>query len=122
MHQFIVKVEGGKLIAVLPQQQSRLDKVIDYYEKNKKSIKVTFEIVSKDITVAQHSLFNAFVLKASEHFGVEYEECLTYLEHLYPKDIEGKIKSDYKSWKHSEMQIFIEKASAFLAEYGFKFN
>jgi hypothetical protein len=123
MSQFICKVDKeGNFVPLLSQHKERLERMIGHYSMTGKSVVITIEPVEKDISEAQQHLYKAFILSVADYFGVSFNEAVSYIEHLSPHDVKGNLNIDYTSWKHRELQTFIDKASAFLAEYGFKFN
>ena len=98
-----------------------LNKLLNSYSELDKSFKLTIEVIEKNINEQQISLYNAFIIKASEHFGNTFQEMENILKRFWPKwvDIEG-IKEP-KDWVKGDLENFINQASALLAEQGFKF-
>jgi hypothetical protein len=107
MHQFICKVKGGVITPLSPFQVKLLNKILDTYETQNKTIKVSFEFIDKNINEAQHKLYKAFVLKAADHFGNIYPE----MQDILPVD----------RWSSEQLNLFITKSTAYLAEHGFNF-
>lgn len=119
MHQFICKSVGG---IIVPLQKSKIDllkKVLFTYEDLNKKFKVTIEYIEKNVNESQISLYNAFMLKASTHFGNSFQEMEILLSAFVPKEA-GWTKPINK-WTSKELTQFIDEASAVLAEQGFSF-
>jgi len=123
MYQFIVKIKSGKFIPTLDKQKKILDKILNYYEHNQTSLKVTIEIVEKNINESQISLYKAFVIKASNHFGNTFKEMQMILENFHPMvETPNSLQpKSFEKWTSKELDTFINQATAFLAEYGFNF-
>jgi hypothetical protein len=120
MHQFICKVKGGVITPLSPFQVKLLNKILDTYETQNKTIKVSFEFIDKNINEAQHKLYKAFVLKAADHFGNIYPEMQDILKVFYPEDVNGE-KIPVDRWSSEQLNLFITKSTAYLAEHGFNF-
>lgn len=122
MHQFISKAQRGSIVPVEHNKQKLFLKLLKSYEELNMKFKVTIEVLSKDINQSQVSLYNAFIIKASENFGSSFQDMAVALLQLQPKDINGNFK-DISKWNTSELQDFIDKANALLleADSDFKF-
>lgn len=125
MHQFICKAQEGRIVPLEQNKVEFLYKLLNSYQDLNKKFKVTIELIEKNINENQVSLYMVFVMKASKHFGNTYEEMREILKAFHPicqdgLDV-GKPKPVYK-WTSSELQEFLDKASALLSEYGFKFD
>ncbi len=124
MHQFICKAVGGKIV---PLQQSKVDllkKILLTYEDFDKKFKVTIEYIEKNLNEQQISLYNAFILKASSHFGNTFQEMENLLFRFKPHSIDelgGKFITPINKWTSKELTRFIDEATALLAEQGFSF-
>lgn len=115
MHQFICKVIEGKIVPLQSSKVDLLNKVLNTYEDLHKTFKLTIEYIEKNINEQQLSLYNAFIVKASNHFGNSFAEMEDILERFYPKDI------IVSKWTTPELNKFIDEATALLAEQGFSF-
>lgn len=123
MHQFICKSVGG---IIVPLQKSKIDllkKVLLTYEDLNKKFKVTIEYIEKNINEQQISLYNAFIMKASDHFGNSFQEMEIILISFYPKFIfqNSLLPKPINKWTSKELDRFINQATALLAEQGFSF-
>lgn len=122
MHVFICKSKDGNIIPNALNKKAFLRKLLNSYEELDMKFKVTIEVIEKNINDQQISLYNAFIIKASNHFGISFREMELMLKALYPMD---HIANDYKpknKWTTVDLNNFIEQASALLAEQGFKFE
>lgn len=124
MHQFICKAVEGKAVPLQQSKSNLLKKLLDSYENLNMKFKLTIEVIDKDINASQISLYKAFILKASKHFGNTYEEMESLLKRFYPISQNGdvKYKKPINKWTSKELTEFIDNASALLAEHGFIFE
>ena len=124
MHQFICKAVGGKIVPLQPNKISLLEKLLKSYQDLNMKFKVTIEVIEKDINSQQFGLYNAFILKASKHFGNTFEEMELLLKRFHPIFNNGTTtyKKPVKKWNTRELNDFLEQASALLAEHGFIFE
>lgn len=123
MNQFICRSEQGSIVPVQLSKKKLLKKLLDSYEERELTFKVTVEVIVKNINEQQKSLYNAFIIKASEHFGVSFKKMEEMLTRFYPEeDIFGQVHKKPKSiWSTKELNDFIDKASSVLSEQGFHF-
>ena len=121
MHQFICKSVKGTIVPIQPNKLKLLKKLLNSYGELNKKFKVTIEIIEKNINEQQISLYNAFIIKAAEHFGNSFREMELLLYLYYPIDNINGIK-DISKWTTKDLDNFINQASALLAEQGFKFE
>lgn len=122
MHHFICKAQEGNIVPLEHNKEKFLRKLLDSYQDLNKKFKVTIEIIEKPISSEQTSLYNAFIIKASNHFGNTFIEMEKILMRFHP--LNSFHSRDYKSvskWTSQELDNFINQASALLAEHGFKF-
>lgn len=120
MHIFIVEVQRGKLVPVDSSKQKLFDKIIHHYQEKSESFKITIENISKKINVEQQKLYNAFIIKASEHFGVSFKEMEKMLIRHFPLDTDGNLLS-VSQWTSADLDRFINLSTALLSEHGFNF-
>lgn len=88
MHQFICKAQGGNIVPLEQNKRNLLNKVLRSYEELDMKFKVTIEVIVKNINEQQISLYNAFIIKASDHFGntfIEMENILKDITHTIHK-------------------------------------
>jgi hypothetical protein len=116
MHSFICKTDGDKIIPIGSSKKILLDKLKKDYKDRNITFKVTVSIVEKNLNKEQVKLHKAFILKAADHFGTTYPEMLHILERFTPD--EGL---SVERWSTKELDTFINKSTAFLAEHGFNF-
>ena len=116
---FICKTVEGKIV---PQQSLQkvqfFNKLINSYGQLDKAYKVTIELVEKNINESQKSLYKAFILKVSEHLGYSYKNT----EDLLLNEDSIKNVKPFHKWTTKDLNEFIDKSSALLAEYGFNFE
>lgn len=101
-----------------------MQKVLKGYEDLDKKFKVTFELIEKNLNEHQISLYNAFILKASNHFGNSFQEMENLLYRFKPYSIDelgGKFATPISKWTSKELTQFIDEATALLAKQGFSF-
>ena len=122
MHQFNCRSSGGKIVPLDDFKQKFFTKLLNHYEQLGMNFKVTIEILSKDVNTNQISLYNAFIIRASQHFGNTFEEMQNELMRFFPLDIELN-KKPVEKWNSKELNDFIDKANALLleADSDFKF-
>jgi hypothetical protein len=120
MHQFICKYVKGKIVPIQENKLKRLERLLNSYGELDKKFKVTIEIIEKNINEQQISLYNAFIIKAANHFGNTFNEMEIILKRFWPRYDMNTIKALNK-WTTKELDTFINQASALLAEQGFKF-
>ena len=125
MHQIICKSLQRKIVPVREEKIALLNKLLDSYESLDKTFKLTIEVIEKNINEHQQSLYRAFIIKASNHFGNTYQEMESILGRFRPVvSSSGGVKAFYKpvpSWNSKELDRFINQASVLLAEQGFIF-
>lgn len=121
MHQFHCRYINGKITPLQPNKISFLEKLLKSYEELNKNFKVTIEVIEKNINSEQESLYKAFIMKASNHFGNTYQEMEIILKRFHPINTDNSIKNISK-WTTTELSLFIEQSSALLAEHGFTFQ
>jgi len=123
MHKFICNSVGGRIVPQRTSKQQFFRKLLDSYESLNKKFVVTIEIIEKDINKHQISLYNAFVLKASNHFGNSFVEMQNLLVVFHPPIIDDGLAQPkpVTDWSTKELNGFINEASAHLAEQGFSF-
>lgn len=124
MHQFICKVVGGKIVPLQTNKSNLLNKLLNSYEQTDMKLKLTIEVVEKNINEQQISLYKAFIIKASEYFGVGFDDMEKMLFHLFPKGVYNNgtvLEKPNSKWTTKELDNFINQASALLAEQGFEF-
>lgn len=122
MHSFICKSVRGSLV---PEQSNKikfLQKLLNSYEQLDKKFKVTIEVIDKNLNESQLSLYNAFIIKASQHFGNTFKDMEEILFRFFPIDIDTNKPKFVVKWTTAELNTFIQQASALLAEQGFKFE
>lgn len=120
MHQFICKVVGGKIVPLQHNKEKLLKTLLADYERLGMKLKLTVEVIEKNINEQQISLYKAFIIKASNHFGNTFREMEIILIRFYPINSEG-YKISLNKWTPKQLNDFIDKASALLTEQGFKF-
>ncbi len=101
-----------------------MQKVLKSYEDLDKKFKVTFELIEKNLNEHQISLYNAFILKAANHFGNSFVEMEVLLSAYHPKMTKVPFEKWTKTidkWTTLELDTFINQASASLAKEGFSF-
>jgi hypothetical protein len=123
MHQFICKYVDGKIVPLQANKSALLQKVLNSYKDLDMKFKLTIEVIEKNVNEQQQSLYRAYILKASEHFGVHFSEMEKMLFSYFPTDFfNGKLLAKpISKWTSKELDDFINKSSALLAEHGFKF-
>jgi len=97
------------------QQEKLLQKLLLKYEEDNVTVKVTYEIVVKNINEQQKSLYKAFIIKAADHFGDTFNGMENKLKRFMPED------KNLSKWSTKELDDFINKSTFFLAEFGFHF-
>ena len=120
MHQFICNSQEGNIVPLEKNKRIFFKKLLNSYQELNKNFKVTIELISKDINEQQYSLYKAYILKASEHFGNGFYEMARLLERFHPLGINSEPKNP-KKWSTHELNDFIDKSSALLSEHGFQF-
>lgn len=120
MHSFNVKIRGRKLVATDSTKQNFLDRLLDDYDNRQITLKVSIEIPEKHINQNQWKLYKAFILKAANHFGTDFEEMHHILKNLRPVDFAGN-PVEISRWTSKQLNDFIDQASSYLAQYGFNF-
>lgn len=121
MHQFKCKAQGGNIVPLEHNKEKLLSKLLKYYEDDNKVFKITLEIVEKRISNDQISVYNAFVIKSSEHFGNTFKEMEKLLFHFYPISIDTNEPIPVRLWSKGHLDKFISQATAHLSQFGFKF-
>ena len=125
MHKFNVEIRGRKLFATDPSKQDFLDRLQDDYENRKIVVQVSFEIPLKDINADQERLYRAFIVKAADHFGNEFGEMQQMLMQFWPIQPSGIMnymeRKPVSKWTSKDLDDFINKSSAHLAQFGFHF-
>ena len=123
MHKFICTSVGGKIVPQRTSKQPFFLKLLGSYESLNKKFLVTIQVLEKEINEQQITLYNAFILRAADHFGNSFVEMQNLLVIFHPPDIhDGLAKpKPVTNWTTSELNIFIHEASAHLAEQGFIF-
>ena len=122
MHIFICSSVGGKITPQQTNKQALFKKLIDAYGKNNHTYKVTIEKIEKNINEAQTKLYNAFIVKASDHFGNTFTEMQNMLSRFHPIDVYTGLHKPISEWTSKEVNKFIDLSSALLAEHGFHFK
>jgi hypothetical protein len=122
MHKFICNTVGGKIVPQRTSKRLFFQKLLDSYESLNKSYMVTIEIIEKDINEQQVGLYNAFISKASQHFGNTFTEMQNILSVFHPLMIDTFGHKPISSWSTKELSDFLEQASSLLSEQGFKFE
>jgi hypothetical protein len=120
MHQFISKAQSGRIIPTEPNKRKLLSRILDSYENQNISFKITIEPIEKNINESQRKLYDAFILKAADHFGNTYSEMQDILRRFYPINARGE-DIPLNRWSSQQLDLFITKSTAFLAEHGFHF-
>lgn len=116
MHSFICKTDGDHIIPIGSSKQSLLDKLKKDYKDRDIIFKVTIQIVEKNLNKEQVKLYKAFILKAADHFGNDFGEMQSLLKRFFPDE-----DLPVERWNTKELDTFITKSTAFLAEHGFHF-
>lgn len=123
MHQFNVKSIRGVISPVNDSKKKFFDKLLKSFEDENMTFKITIENISKNINEEQIALYKAFIVKAAEHFGNSYPEMEEMLDRFKPKF--NSLGFDYsipiQRWSNKDLDDFINKSTAFLAEFGFNF-
>jgi translation initiation factor 2 alpha subunit (eIF-2alpha) len=114
MHQFFCEVDGNDFVPIDSKKRELLNKIKKDYKNRNMTVKVTLEIVQKQINTEQEKLYKAFILKAADHFGTDF----LYMANLLIGFAPDKPTS---RWTTAELNKFIDQASAHLAEFGFHF-
>lgn len=114
MHQFICKAREGKAIPTEQNKLAFLEKVLKYYEERNMTFKLQIEPIEKNINENQEKLYKAFILKASDHYGVTFKEMEFLVERFMPE-------GPRERWSSEQLNNFINKASSVLSEHGFQF-
>ena len=122
MHKFICNSVGGRIVPQRTSKRQFFSKLLGSYESLNKNFMVTIEIIEKNINEQQIKLYHAFIHKAAEHFGNTFMEMSVLLLNFHPNIDGAEWPKSVDSWTTSELNIFIEQASALLAEQGFKFE
>jgi len=122
MHQFVCKSIRGVITPNSFLKEKLFHKLLKSYEDLGMNFKVTIELTSKNINESQVQLYNAFIIRASEHFGNTFAEMATILETLHPINIGGEVKPIEK-WSSLDLDTFINQANVLLldASSDFKF-
>ncbi len=120
MHIFNCKAKGGRIVPLSLNKVNLLSKLLREFEENGKTFQVKIELVEKNINGQQIQLYNAFVIKASEYFGVTFKEMESMLSSYFPRDEHG-LKS-IRKWTTKELNDFIDKSSSMLSIHGFIFE
>ena len=115
MNHFVGKIKGGELAPLSSHQKGLLKKLLSTYENNNTLVKVTYEIVAKNINQQQKSLYRAFIVKAADYFGDDYKSMEDKIERFKPKGIH------IDKWSSKDLDDFINKSSSFLGQFGFHF-
>ena len=123
MNQFICNSVKGKIVPVQINKEQLLNKLLNSYEELGMKFKLTIEVIEKNINREQISLYNAFIIQASKHFGNTFEEMEFLLMRFHPiaQGEDKKHKKPLKRWNTNDLNSFIDKASALLSEQGFQF-
>lgn len=124
MHQFICKSVSGKITPLKDDKKHLLHKLLNSYEKLNMNFKVTIEPVTKNLSGSQESLYKAFILTASNHFGNSYNEMVEMLKHFHPVDVfETGETIPIARWNTEQLDNFINQANALLldADSDYKF-
>ncbi len=116
-----MKSSGGKLIPSDDSKKKRWLKLLEYYESKNLKLRVSIEVIDKNINNNQISLYNSFVLKSSEFFGYTFKEMENILKEFYPFDIYGNKKS-IEFWNNEELTVFLEKANSKLKDFNNNFE
>ena len=123
MHQFVCKAIGGVITPNSLSKEKLFHKLIKSYEDLGMNFKVTIELTSKNINESQVQLYNAFILRASEHFGNTFAEMASILERLHPINVIGGELKPIERWSSLDLDTFINQANVLLldASSDFKF-
>ena len=100
-------------------------KIMDSYSGSGKTLVMTLEEFSPDITEAQHKLFKALLIKGSDISGFTYKEFEdelidSFAPYKYERSIMGemvKVRKQLSEMNHKEFNIFIEQCIQFCAEF-----
>ena len=120
MHIFKCKSQSGRLIPADSSKTRLFHKLLDNYERQDIIVTVTMEVKSKVINSNQEGLYKAFIIKAADHFGNQFGEMQDLLIQFYPLDNDGN-KKNVSRWNSKELDDFMNKAIAILAQHGFHF-
>lgn len=123
MNQFICNAVGGIIVPLQPNKIQLLNKLLNSYEQLGMKFKLTIEVIEKNINQQQISLYNAFIIEASKHFGNTFGEMEFLLMRFHPivQGNDKRYKKPLKRWNTNDLNTFINQASALLTEQGFKF-
>lgn len=113
MHLFIAKFFKGRILPVEEKKLVFWNKLLKDYEDKDMCFKVTIEVVGKNINGAQKSLYNAFIYRASDHFGNSFNDMKIMLHILEPRDPTG-ILVPIERWSTDQLNRFIDEANVML--------
>lgn len=100
-------------------------KFMDSYNDTGKTLLMTIEEYSNDVTDKQYAMFKALVIEGSNTSGYTYNEfedelITTFAPYRYQVSIIGgkvKIRKRVPEMNHREFNIFIEQSIQFCAEF-----
>lgn len=118
-------IKNGSYLFVDTASKTQFERIMEAYSSTGKTLTMTIEEFSADITEAQHKLFKALLIKGSEISGYTYKEfeCEmidSYAPYKYKKNIFGKMSRDRKQvseMNQKEFNIFIEQCIQFCYEF-----
>lgn len=91
-------------------------------QRDRLHIKVTIEPSTKPLSIDQKTLYNAFIIRTSQHFGIRFSEMEVVLEPLKPIDPVNLEPMPVKNWNTEQLNNFIEDAKAYIAEQDSNFE
>jgi len=122
MRSFICKVQGGKIVPLVPSQERTFKKILNDAETYNRTLIFSIEEVEKTLTPKQIKMYQAYIVKASEHFGSTFIEMEKELFRFFPVDVEAKTKKSVEKWTTAELEQFIISCNKKLGEFGFQFK
>ncbi len=120
MHKFICKAQSGTPVPTEHNKRRLFEKIMKDAEERNITFTITYDLPSKDINDEQEKLYKAFILKAANHFGTDFTDMQRTLKVFFPEDFYGD-PIHISRWSSQQLDDFITRATAHLAEFGFHF-
>lgn len=122
MRSFICKVQGGRIVPLVPSQDRMYKKLLNDAQQWDKTIIVTIEEPQKILTPKQVKFYQAYIIKASQYIGITYKEMEKELFRFFPRDVEQNKPKAVTEWTTKELEQFMQTADVVLGQLGFKFE
>lgn len=124
MYRFRSKSKQGLISPVNDSKRRLFKKLLKHYEDNDITFEVIIQEKRRSINESQVGLYRAFIAKSADEFGVSFGEMEDILKPFYPTVLDHNDNEIYvpvSNWTNYQLDSFIDKATATMADHGFKF-